>query len=238
MFKLEAVVTCVNYGDFLAHSLPWNKNHFDRLVVVTSHMDKLTQRVCEFHHVECLLTDRFNAHLGQFAKGAGINVGLDALDKDGWLLHLDADIVLPPLARKVLESSDLDPQRIYGADRFLVPNFAAWSEFSSQPRLQHENQSWIHMDAFPIGTRVAIAEYGYAPIGFFQLWHGSRQTRYPQGHCDAAREDLAFPLQWPRNHRHLLPELLVYHLESEAAPMGANWSGRKTKPFSLGPAKA
>ena len=229
--KLEAVVTSVNYGDFLAHTLPLNKIHFDRMVVVTSHMDKLTQRVCEFHQVECIQTDKFNAHLGQFCKGAGINAGLDALAKDDWLVHMDADIVLPPMTRKVLEASEIDPARIYGADRFMVPSFPEWHRFISQPRLQHENKSWVHLNAFPLGTRVAIDEYGYAPIGFFQLWHSSQGTKYPEGHCSAAREDLAFPVKWPRNKRHLLPELVVYHLESDAAPMGANWNGRTTKQF-------
>ncbi len=232
--KLEAVVTCVNYGDFLSHTLPLNKCHFNRLVVVTSHMDKLTQRICEYHHVQCIQTDKFQAHLGRFCKGAGINVGLDALDKDGWLVHMDADIVCPPLTRKILEAAELDVECIYGPDRFMVPSFEEWSKFISHPRLQHENKSWIHLNSFPVGTRVAIEEYGWAPIGFFQLWHGSKAIRYPEGHLTAAREDLHFPIQWPRNKRHLLSELVVYHLESEKSAMGANWEGRTTKPFELG----
>lgn len=230
--KLEAVITCVNYGDFLAHTLPLNKPHFDRLVVVTTHMDKLTQRVCEFHHVECILTDKFQAHVGNFCKGAGINTGLDRLDRDGWLVQMDADIALPPLTRYLLEKAELQSDCIYGADRFMVPSFAEWMAFIGNPRLLHENKSWVHLSAFPLGVRVAIEEYGWAPIGYFQLWHGSQQKLYPSGHTDAAREDLQFPLKWPRHKRHLLPDLAVYHLESEAAPMGANWAGRKTAPFS------
>lgn len=234
--KIEAVITCVNYGDFLAHSLPWNKGLFDRIAVVTTHMDKLTQRVCEYHHVQCIQTDKFQAHLGKFAKGAGINEGLAALDRDAWLLHMDADVVCPPLTRQVLGRSALDPQAIYGCDRFMVPSFEEWQRFVANPRLLHENQSWVHLSAFPLGVRVAIDEYqGYLPIGFFQLWHAaSGQIEYPQGHCSAAREDMAFPLTWPKERRRFLPDLVVYHLESEKAAMGANWLGRATKSFTLG----
>jgi hypothetical protein len=231
--KLEAVITCVNYGDFLAHSLSWNKALFNRLVIVTSHMDKLTQRVCEYHHVECIQTDKFQAHLGKFAKGAGINEGLSRLDQDAWLVHMDADIVCPPLTRQILERSDLDPSCIYGCDRFMVPSFGEWIRFVGTPRLLHENKSWVHLSSFPLGVRVAIDQYqGYVPIGFFQLWNAqSNNTPYPEGHCSAAREDMQFPLRWPRAKRHFLPDLVVYHLESEKAPMGANWNARTTMPF-------
>lgn len=234
--KLEAVVVCDKYSDFLAHSLPDNRILFDRLVVVTSHEDKETQRVCEYWHVQCIKTDVLNSRKGQFCKGAGINVGLEALDKDGWVVHMDADIVLPPLTRKLIQLCDLDPAVLYGCDRFMVKSFDEWMKFRCQPRLQHENESWIHMTEFPLGVRVAIHNYGgYIPIGFFQMWHpaASGISTYPEGHTTAAREDSAFTLSWPRAKRALVPEIVAYHLESENAPMAANWAGRKTKAFGV-----
>ena len=53
-FKMEAVVVCDRYSDFLRCTLPANKHLFDRIVVVTSAEDRDTQRICEFHHVECV----------------------------------------------------------------------------------------------------------------------------------------------------------------------------------------
>ena len=41
----------------------------------------------------------------------------------------------------------------------------------------------------------------------------------------AARTDVQFALLWDRRDRVLIPELVVFHLEPEAAPMGANWNG-------------
>jgi hypothetical protein len=51
---------------------------------------------------------------------------------------------------------------------------------------------------------------------------------------DAARTDVQFALQWDRERRAIVPELVCLHLESEDAGVGANWSGRTTRPF--GPA--
>ena len=51
------------------------------------------------------------------------------------------------------------------------------------------------------------------------------------GHSDAARTDVQYSLLWDRDRRALVPELVVFHLESESAPTGANWCGRTTRPF-------
>jgi hypothetical protein len=234
-FKLEAVIVCTGYDDFLQETLPHNKQMFNKVVVVTSPEDKRTQRVCEFNHVECVVTDKLETRWKKFCKGAGINEGLARLDKDAWVLHLDADIWLPPLTRIMLEQANLDPCMIYGTDRFIVPTYEAWRNFIECPRLQHENKGWVHMDAFKLGTRV-LAVDGWIPLGFFQLFNplGSGINKYPEGHTDAGREDGLFARLWDRAKRHLLPEVTGYHLESEPAAMGINWDGRKTKRFAHG----
>lgn len=234
--KLEAVVVCDKYSDFLAFTLPENKILFNKIVVVTSHEDKETQRVCEYWHVQCIQTDVLESRRGHFCKGKGINEGLAALDMDGWVAHLDADIVLPPLTRILLEKADLDTSMLYGCDRVMCKSFEDWIRFRSKPRLQQENECWIHMDQFPFGHRVVINSFGgYVPIGFFQLWSpsGSGIKAYPEGHTTAAREDTNFALQWPRSKRHMLAEIIAYHLESEDAPMAKNWAGRTTREFGL-----
>ena len=236
--KLEAVVTCVNYGDFLAHTLPYNKFLFDSLVVVTAPEDKLTRRVCEFHHVKCVLTDKFQSHWGKFCKGAGINVGLAELERSDWVMQLDADIALPPMFRRVLETADLDKSCLYGVDRFMVPSFDAWTQFMACPALQHENGSWLHPTAFQLGTRVWLPHAGgYVPIGFFQMWNAASGlgASYPDRHATAARGDIQFAGLWPRSKRHMIPEIIAYHLESEAAAHGANWNGRITNQFGPDP---
>jgi hypothetical protein len=238
---IEAVTVCVHYSDFLAHTLPLNKVHFDHYVIITSRDDKETQKLCLHHNVECLITDRFTEGGQPFNKAKGINEGLLYQSKRDWMVHLDADIVLPAQFRKIVESMDLDKAAIYGCDRLMCPDFVQWLSHVKKPKTVYENWIYIHLDAFPVAARVA--DYngkGYAPIGFFQMWHPqtSKQLLYPEDHGAADRTDMMFAKQWPRKHRHLLPELVVIHLDSENATvkqMGKNWLGRQTVQFGYEP---
>lgn len=239
-FHIECVIVCNNFSDFLRYTLPNNKPMFNRIVVVTSTEDKATQKLCEFYHVECVVTDRLRTIEGKFCKGAGINEGLARLDKKGWVVHMDADIWLPPQFRLLLAQANLAKYMIYGIDRFNVSGAVQWAKFLETPRLQHECGAYIHLhtSGFPIGTRVMQSHMGgYMPIGFFQLWNPKESgvDRYPEGHTNAGREDLMFGNKWPRRQRGFIPEIIAYHLESDAMEMGANWSGRITKEFTFCP---
>ena len=95
-FRLECVVICVNFSDVLAFTLPANKIHFDRMIVVSDLTDEATKNLCSHNHVELVQTDAFYAKDQAFNKANGINVGLQKLNPQAWVLHMDADIVLPP----------------------------------------------------------------------------------------------------------------------------------------------
>jgi len=232
--KLECVTVSVGYGDFLAHSLPRNKNFFDNMVVVTSLDDELTYDICTYYHVKCIKTDRFYSQGDIFCKGEGINAGLKELSLDDWVLHMDADIVLPPRFREILHKIDLDPKNIYGTDRIEVQSYDEWLEFIEHPEIQHSQQIFVQSNAFPMGVRIAqLDKEGYVPIGFLQLWNpkSSGVFEYPICNEGAERADMNFALKWPRRNRVLIPEIIAIHLQSETSEMGANWRGRKTRPF-------
>jgi hypothetical protein len=234
--KIEAVTVCVNYSDFLAHTLPHNKNHFNKIVVVTDTKDIDTKKVCDFYNVMCVQTDVFYENGNKINKGKGINEGLKHLDMDGWVVHLDADIYLPPLTRSILENLELDNKTIYGIDRMMCPSYKDWMNFIDNPSLLHEGWIYVHPTAFPMGVR--IAEYkgkGWEPIGFFQMWNpkGSGVFEYPKEHGAVDRSDVIFAKKFPRSKRQLLPEIISIHIDSEQAHMGKNWSGRQTIKFSL-----
>jgi hypothetical protein len=232
--RIEAVTVCVEYSDFLAWALLWNKKLFDDWVVVTSTSDRQTSQVCAYHHVRCIQTDQFYAGDRAFNKGAGINAGLAALKCTDWVMHLDADILLPPRARDLMERAALDPQSIYGLDRMMCKSFDDWTKFIASPEVQHSDEVFVTANAFPLGSRVAKTDQdGYLPIGYAQLWNAGKTCKktYPDGHGTSARADMLFAQAWPRSNRHLIPEIVAIHLESEAAPNGTNWRGRRTAPF-------
>jgi hypothetical protein len=170
-----------------------------------------------------------------------IQRGFDQIGGQDWILHLDADIVLPRKLRKHLDWAHVDERTLYGADRC---NLTGWDEWLRLKQFAgawdnhaHECGHWFH-PKFPVGSRWVSKLHGYVPIGFFQFFHGSAMTdngyhirTYPLQHGDAARTDVQFALQWDRRHRQVIPEVIVLHLESETSALGANWKGRTTPRF-------
>lgn len=232
--KLEAVTVCVNYSDFLAHTLPHNINFFDRYVVITSPEDKATQDLCNKWDVDYETTTVFQHGGDTFNKARGINLGLSHLRQDGWLLHLDADVLLPHRFKSMLAKAELDESCIYGADRLNVKGYAAYQKLLADQaqRPQHEWRYLVNPQPWlTVGSRLVHPHYAYAPCGYFQLWHGSARHTYPVNQGTAEHTDILFSVKWPRQKRILIPEFFVYHLESDDAGFGTNWQGRKSAPF-------
>lgn len=235
---LEAVITSVDYGDFLNQSLPFVLPHVDRVVVVTSFEDELTKEVCRKWSVECIPTDVFTEKGELFNKGSAINIGISMLRQKGWIIQLDADIVLPLTFRNMIAKSGLETDCIYGCNRMNVVGWDAWQKLKSE---WHDNPQFTYsclVDSpaeYPLGATLVHKQYGYMPIGFFQMWHSSYmhryQLRYPDVMGSAEKDDVQWSLRWPRKQRILLPTVRVFHLESESSLMGINWNGRMTKKF-------
>lgn len=239
MLRLEAVTVCVGYGDFLEETAKHNRGLFDDWQVVTLETDERTREVCRKYSIKTLLSGDYQRQGEAFNKGRLIERGLQHLRSDSWRLHLDADIVLPRDLHQILDATDMDTAKIYGCDRIMVTSAEAWAKLQRSQWITHHHHCAVSPPpGFAVGTRWGHHEVGYVPIGFFQLWHsasdlwrGVRCRPYPTNHNDACRSDVQFALQWDRRHRELLAELFVVHLESEAAALGANWCGRRTKPF-------
>ena len=243
--KIEAVTVCVGYADFLAEVAKFNVGLLDRWLIVTTEDDEQTRECCRIHDLETLLTkdhlrDAGGIGGGAFNKGRMVERGLQHLSLGAWRLHMDSDIVLPTQFRRLIEGAHLDTKKLYGCDRAMIRSWDAWKGARASGWLHHTNCSINMPGGFSLGTRYALHDSGYIPIGFFQLWHsdadewrGRRHRRYPIAHGDAHRTDVQFALQWDRQDRELLPEIIVAHLESEHTSLGTNWNGRKTKPFGL-----
>jgi len=204
--------------------------------------DHATREVCRQFNLRCILSDDGKRHGSPFSKGRLIERGLQHLSADGWRLHIDADIALPHDFRHRLRAADLQTDTIYGCDRLMVKSWDEWQWLKASGYLNGGQFDYHCRMGMPkgieIGTRWNHPQFGYVPIGFFQLWHSSedewrgiRVKPYPMNHGNACRTDVQHALQWDRHKRQIIPEFAAVHLESEPAPKGANWKGRTTMPF-------
>ena len=242
--KIEAVTCCVGYGDFLAETVKQNVGLIDRWIIVTSEADEKTRGVCHAHDLDVVISEDHMRDGGHGSGGAAFNKGrmvqraLHMVSQDAWRLHLDADIVLPAQFRRLLEGAHLDERKLYGCDREMIRSWEEWQAAQRSGSMSHSHCNSNLPRGHDVGSRWALHDTGYVPIGFFQLWHalgdehnGRRFRKYPIAHGAAHRTDVQFALQWDRRDRELLPEIVVVHLESEACALGANWRGRRTRPF-------
>ena len=234
--ELHAVVVCVNYADFLAHTLPNNFKYFNSYTVVTDTKDKETKRICEIYGVKCIQTDAFYENGAKFNKAKGINAGINSLDINpiSWVLHLDADIWLHPLAMNTLRSLYLDPRKLHGCDRIMLESYKDYADFVTNPDI-YKNDWLINLSRYKIGARITQYWQGehYQVLGFFQLWnpHFSKIRNYPEESNGADKTDLQFSKKWDRSQRNLIADFIAVHLENEISQTGSNWYGRKTKRF-------
>ena len=214
MLPVKAVVVCVGYDDILKITMPTVLPHVEKMVVVTSPDDKRTQEyVAGFANVKTHVTDVFTRNGAKFNKGAGMEEGFDALGRDGWILVLDADIMVPPDLGERLEA--LKPKRgyLYNPRRRILENPADWWRYTNPKKwgelpLRKEDKGW----------------YGY-----FQLFNAADPALvgrpwYPTDFTHAGQCDDKFQHRWPAD-RKLRPDFEVLHL----GKCDENWFGRTTE---------
>ena len=141
---MNAITVSVSYDDFLAITLPRNRRHFERILVVTTPQDHATQLLADSQdNTFCHTTDVFGripsgikalplpigyqalkaamvARTGGrvvFNKGAAIEEGLDVLGRTGWICLLDADVILPDA---MPDAPEWESSCLYGPYRRLA----------------------------------------------------------------------------------------------------------------------
>jgi len=230
---IEAVIVCIDYSDFLKVTLPNTKKVFDNVVVVSNTTDKGTEQVCYENNVKLIKTDVFDKEKNI---ASGINVGLDSLQKNGWVVNLDADIWMPICNKRILDSIELSGDCIYGIDRLMCNSHEHWDEFISNEN-GIANELPLNLTEFPIGQRL-IMNNEYFPIGFFQLWNPKESgvINYSQKRLHLGDNisfdgaDVLHSKLFEKSKRRFLPEIACVHLASEQY-IGKNWKGRLTKEF-------
>jgi len=241
--KIDAIITCVDYPDFLKVTLPVAKKELDHVTVVTSPRDKATQLVCQDLGVDFLVTDKFTRNGAVFNKGAATNLGIQNIKYNDWIMCLDADILLPTGLKSKLFEKVSDTSTLYGFDRFDITGYDQYEKLLESGDLDrlywwYEIQEWQNFVKlpYPVMPRFQVRGInGDVPLGFLQLFHYNymikSKIRYPELRTGAEWSDVEFALLWPMEQRQILDQAVVFHLSSEIANLGHNWWGRKTKPF-------
>jgi lantibiotic biosynthesis protein len=232
--RIEAVIPCVHYDDFLALTLPRNVRVLDSITVLTSWDDSSTAAIADGLGLKVLRTDAWSA--GSFNKGRALNAWLDALTpvaEETWLLVLDADIVLPESMRTCLGA--LDATKLYGAPRRMCDSERAWQDFAAGRR----DIRSFPLDMPPVwqGRIWNLPTVNPAAIyGCFQLWNPARSrggTRFVEAPT-AAGYDVAFALSYADADRSFVPGLEILHL----GECRVNWNGRCSSRWRVPSAQA
>lgn len=214
--RLDCVIPCWNYDDFLEITLPLNKSHFDRIVVVTRPEDERTIKVCKDNEIEFVFSDKFTLG-GPFNMGAATNDGLEALKPTDWVIKLDADIVLPDDFRSRIETIELSPEFFYGITRKMVPTFETWKTYKDT------GVEKFHKETFIVGC------------GYFQMVNAKSSVIHARGHWysdkfpTAGDVDVEFKHAWSQNGNLLELPFDVLHLGES----WRNWSGRVIDRFQF-----
>ncbi len=221
--RLEGVVVCVRYGDYLSWSLPENIRLFDRLTVVTAPDDTLSQSIAERYGATVVTSERFRDGGAVFNKGRMLNDGLKALRLDDWLLVFDSDILLPKTLRMHLQNRQLRPDSLYYSIRLNAP--------------ETDTENWLTSFESDPGLRASLSfdrpGANRMPWGYFQLFHApscppshTGEPLYSEQFPNAGDVDYEFQARWPAERKILLPEAVI-HLPHGSE--GANWSGRTSR---------
>jgi hypothetical protein len=229
---LEGITICVDYADYLEHTLPYIKNHFDKFVVVTTEKDLATQKVCDDNGIEFVITNRLYEDDAKFNKGKGLNDGFKKLSKSDWIVVLDSDIILKSDFRDKINSELhlLNKEVLYGTKRMkfrYYEDYIKWKETG-------ETKMWE-------GDPVICS-------GFFQLFNANstkidKSCIYPET-VKSALGDITFRSKWDEKTEWKKTESIDYvlhlphsqHLEvdknGDKVKCLRNWYGRKTLPFN------
>lgn len=205
--KPRAILVSVNYGDLLGLTLPFNRHHFEEVMVVTTPEDKVTQDVAIANGADLHATNAFYDDGADFNKWKALEEGLTVFGRHGWLCLMDADIVFPPELPRV----EYLCGRLYSPYRHVIHSFdTATIDLTEVYNSRH---------LFPI-----YQEREWA--GYTQIFHADDPVLpcppwHEQNWRHAGGADSAFQNLWSKYDKIRLP-WNVLHLGDP----GYNWCGR------------
>jgi len=236
---ITALLSSVNYSDYLKVALPHNTLQFDQIIVITTESDKECQDICsEYSNVKCIVVpdEASRTPTNTFSKGALTNKGFEYLNEIGysdWLVSTDADIIFPKNFKDLLLSREKDPNILYGMKRRFCSTLKRFNEY-----LNTKNISFC-----TIGDRMSSLLFnGYCQIFIYS------PNKFVYSDTDTVWDDLWFLSYFSESIKQSVaanekkpnlwckpsPTLVllsttdfVVHL----GPPSINWHGRTSEPF-------
>lgn len=220
---MRAILVSVDYSDLLSLTLPYNKHHFEAVLVVTSSADHASQEVAKANGVGVFITDSFYKDGAVLNKFRALEEGLDAFGRHGWLCLMDADVLWP---------KDLHAEEV-GGPLFIARKDGACGRMFQPGMLltprRRMDVEWHREDGLPSEDR--WTDYLLHPqqrefAGYSQIFHASDPVLGPAPWHEvdwvhAGGADSFFQAKWP-DERKVRPPFEVLHL----GPAGVNWYGR------------
>lgn len=203
--KINGLVVCVNYSDYLSIGISRWYNYLHTLTVVTDMQDDETlDLVDRYPGVRIHRTDAFYRDGAVFNKGRAMEEARKEMPWGNWILFFDADVVPETDWYLGMSRATLAECNLYGADRYQA--------IGMQP---------IDDDAFQHLKRIPDAP---CDGGYFHMFHSSikdqsemfLESNWPH----AGVYDTHFMRRWLPRNRRTLPIRL-----SHIGPM-MNWCGR------------
>lgn len=212
---MNAIIVCVDYWDYLQITLPYNRHHFNQVMIVTTPEDKRTTEVgiknkCIVYH-----TNSFYDDGAAFNKWKALEEGIRHMRNphtnahvggtDFWLTIMDADVLWP---KKLPQEFKMQKGCIYGPHRHMLHEFNGYVP---------QEKDW---KKYPIGRDHMIA-------GFTMLFHihdpvlRQEEVWFEQDWTHAGGADTYFQWKWDGLYR-IRTDWNVLHL----GPCGRNWCGR------------
>ncbi|MEI8012529.1 MAG: glycosyltransferase [Candidatus Omnitrophota bacterium] len=235
--KIEAVVVCAGYGDYLSITLPFTKNAVDKVIVVTDEKDLLTQNVCKENDVECIISSRLHENGAAFAKGKGVNHGIDSLKHRDWVLILDADIILPKDFAIKIRTLTLNPGALYYARRWGPRQIEDIEPFVKQLSAGTDSSALYDRWANKLSSGGGYHENNAVeelPFGYFQLFNlrakilQGREKIYIEESDSAEWDDGEFQRTvYLRGRVKFLPKDIISVIHLPHGRFRTNWTGRK-----------
>jgi len=208
---MRAILVSVDYADLLAITLPYNRHHFEEVMVVTTPTDTSTIKVALENQCRVCETNAFYEDGANFNKWRALEYGLDLYGRRGLMCIMDADILWPKVVQHWLKRGALvyEPGYLYTPERYCLEDIRKpvppESEWKMLPQLN--DSEWA----------------GYTQIFFANDRHLPKPPWHDINWRHAGGADSFFARCWPRK-RWRRPTFKALHL----GVTGANWCGRAT----------